>query len=423
MRGWLTSLSLVERRALVGAIVLGWAVRLIYIASTRGHQLVGDEPAYHASAVLQTQGRWFWSTVPYGVPHESFQKTPVYQVFAGLVYEVLGTNPDRLFAVQAVLLSPLVVVLAFVLARRLFGPAAAVATALVVAVHPNVWQFEVRMYSESLAIPMTVGMLVLALTCRPTRKVVVGAGLLLGLLLLTRPSSLFVVPALLLAWWATDGARGGIVRTAAVCAIAVLCVVPWTLRNHSVDDSHWVPLSVQDAAAYGTFNDDAANDPNYPYKWRPFVSRDRDVLLGEPRRLSDGEFRAELSSRAREWAKDHPGGVAKAFWHNGIVRLWDVDPPSQSLDDAAFEGRTRAVTGIGLGLYWLLLLPAALGLRRLWQTGRRGVVLALAASALAASVVYTADAGTRYRAPLEPVLVALAAGGVLGARGLGRLER
>ncbi len=328
----------------------------------------------------------------------------------------MGSNPDRLFAIQALLLSPVVVVLAFLLARRLFGPAAGVATAFLVAVHPNVWQFEVRMYSESLATPLTLALLLLALTRPPTRRTVLAAGALLGVLLLVRPTGFIVVPAFAIAWWAVSVARRGLVSTAAVAGVALLVLTPWVVRNLSLDTQHTVPISIQDAAAYGVFNDDAAADQEYPWKRRPVPARDRD-LFDPQRPLSDGALRAELQERIRDYISEHPSAVPKAFWHNGIVRLWDLDPPSQSLDDTAFEGRTRVVAGTGLAIYWLMLPLALAGLWQLWRTGRRRVVLALATVALGSSVAYTSDAGTRYRAPVEPVICVLAVGGALALRG------
>jgi len=86
-----------------------------------------------------------------------------------------------------------------------------------------------------------------------------------------------------------------------------------------------------------------------------------------------------------------------------------VRPPGQALDETHFEGRKRIVTGVGLAAYWVIALLAIAGLVLLWRAGRRRLVVACAALALAASLVYTTDSGTRYRAPLEPLIVVLAA--------------
>jgi 4-amino-4-deoxy-L-arabinose transferase-like glycosyltransferase len=264
------------------------------------------------------------------------------------------------------------------------------------------------MYSESLATPLTVALLILALTARPTRRVVLVAGGLLGVLLLVRPTGFLVVPAFAIAW--SSAPRRGLLSTAAVVGIAVLFVVPWSIRNASVDPDHFVPISVQDAAGYGVFNDDAAHDSENPWKWRPVPARDRD-LFDPQRPVSDGEFRAELQERSRDYIADHPSSLPKAWWHNGVVRLWDLVPPSDLREGARFGGLTPGVTVAGLAIYWVTLVLGAAGLWVLWRSGRRRVVIALAAVAVCASVVFTSDAGTRYRAPFEPVIAALAAGG------------
>jgi 4-amino-4-deoxy-L-arabinose transferase-like glycosyltransferase len=104
-----------------------------------------------------------------------------------------------------VLLAPVTVTLGFLLARRLFGAGAGVAAAFVLAVYPFAWQFEVRLFSESLAVPLTTGVLLLLLDRPPTRRVVVATGLLLGAAVLVRPSSLFLFPGVLVAWIAATG--------------------------------------------------------------------------------------------------------------------------------------------------------------------------------------------------------------------------
>jgi hypothetical protein len=127
--------------------------------------------------------------------------------------------------------------------------------------------------------------------------------------------------------------------------------------------------------------------------------------------LSDGEFRAELQERTRDYIADHPSSLPKAYWHNGVVRLWDFVPPGDIREGARFGGLTPGVTVVGLAIYWITLPFAAAGLWVLWRSGGRRVVIALAAVAVTATVLYTSDAGTRYRAPLEPVIAVLAAGG------------
>jgi hypothetical protein len=200
--------------------------------------------------------------------------------------------------------------------------------------------------------------------------------------------------------------------TAVATLVAALVVAPWTVRNAVVLHG-FVPVSLQDAALYGTFNTQAAHDPVWPYAWRPDPPGYADVLH-PARPLSDIQLRSRLISRALSYISAHPAAVPAAFFWNGLSRLWDIRRRSRSLTEVPFEGRSRLISQIGLDIYDVLLPLALFGLWRARR--RRGLVIGLLAIALGAAVVYTADSGTRYRAPLEPVIVVLACAGVLGAR-------
>ena len=393
---------------LVGiAIGLGIALRLAYVLVTQGHTLAGDEVEYDIEARFVAAGDFLWSTTPYGDPHASMWKTPGYPAVLGLLYWILGESPDRAMAVQSALAAPVTIGLSWALGRRLFTPAVGVLAALVVAVYPNAWQFDVRLFAEVIATPLTLVVLLLALTSAVVgvRRAAV-TGLALGLLILVKPSGSALVAPIAVMWWAACGFKAGLGRLAVTLLVAGLVVAPWSIRNYDLDSDNFVPLSVQGAAAYGVFNDDAANDPEHPWAWRPAPSRDRELF--ETRR-SEGELYHELQERAQAYLRDHPTAFVKALYYNGVTRLWDLRPPGDALREVPFQGRTRAVAATGFYLYWPLLLLALAGLVRLWRERRRAVVLAVLLLAVAASVVHVSVAVTRYRAVYEPLIVVLAA--------------
>lgn len=397
------------------AVAVGVAIRLAFVAVTQGHQLAGDEIEYDLQGRFFAEGKAWWSTTPYGEAHPSLWKAPVYTAWVGLWYSILGPSPDAVFAVQAVLLGPLTIVLGFFLARRLFGPGAGMAAACVLAVYPLAWQYEVRLFSESLAVPLTTAVLLAALDRRPRPRTVAVTGLLLGLAVLVRPSSLFLFPGVLVAWVAAAGWRRGAATTAVATGIAVLCVAPWTVRNAVVGDG-FVPVSIQSAALYCTFNEVAASNERFPYGCQVVTPGALEVLE-TPR--SDVEFAAALREQALDYIADNPLSVPQAFFWNGLSRLWDVRSPARALDEVPFEGRSEKLTAAGLALYLPLLAGA---LWALWRhRARRTLVLPVLAIALAASVVFTSASGTRYRAPLEPLIVALACSTPLVARAGARL--
>ena len=122
------------------------------------------------------------------------------------------------------------------------------------------------------------------------------------------------------------GWRRGIGFTVGAVAVAALTVLPWTIRNYVVSDGALIPISVQDGAAYGTFNDEAANDPRLPYAWR-FALRDPPAVLAGPP-VDDGELRSGLQDAALDYIGEHPLSVLEAFYWNGLSRFWDVRRPA-----------------------------------------------------------------------------------------------
>jgi len=185
--------------------------------------------------------------------------------------------------------------------------------------------------------------------------------------------------------------------------VMVVLIAPWTARNHRVADD-FIPLSMQDSAAYGTFNDDAASDPRSPFAWRVRTTREMELFNGPP--VPDAEFRKTLQRRAVDYVKEHPDSLPKAFFWNGLSRTWDIRRPGYAIEEVAFEGRNRTVSIVGIAAYYVLLLGALIALWRL--RARRTLVFPLLAMALGASVVFTSAAATRYRLPLEPMIVVLA---------------
>lgn len=388
-------------RTLWAAIGLGLIVRLAYALATHDHALAGDQLEYHQQGVFFTQGHWWWSRTPFGVLHPSLWKAPVYPLWVGALYSIGGVHPGLVKTVQVVF-GVAVIALTWLLARRLFGERAATFAAFLVAVYPMAFQFEELLYSEAIATPLLLAVLVLAWTRRPTAWRAVATGAVLGVAMLTRPSFGMLGAAILVAWVALAGWRRGIGLTVVAGLAAALVIAPWTWRNHHVDGG-FTPISIQDAALYGTFNDEAAHDKVHPWAWRP-VPRGYLHVLDRP--TSDHAFGARLRKLGTDYIRAHPSSVIKAFYWNGINRTFDVRTPPSAQYEAPFEGRVGWFSKLGAYCYVLVALAALAGLLR--HRRRRGLVLAVLALFLATAIAYTGDGGTRYRAPLEPLFAILA---------------
>jgi 4-amino-4-deoxy-L-arabinose transferase-like glycosyltransferase len=401
-----------ERMLLAAAIVLGFAIQLVYVVAIRHYKVANDQLEYDAEAQLIAHGHWFYTRLPYGILHAGAWKAPVYPAWVGLWYALFGHHLTVVRLVQ-VPVGALTIPLTWLLARRLFGARVAIVAAFVVAVYPLAWQYDGLLYPEALATPLYVLLLIVMLTGTPTRRRAIGFGLLVGVALLLRPTTEFIFLGALVGWSLMVGWRRGVGLTVLAVLAAVVVVAPWTIRNAIVLHG-FVPISLQDAAVYGTFNSVSAHDPVFPYEWRTDPAPDA-YLFNPAHPLSDVTLRSRLIHNGVSYIEAHPGSLFAAFFWNGLSRLWDIRRQSHALVEVPFEGRSRFVTEVGLDMYYPLLLLALVGLWRARR--RRWLTFGVLALALGASIVFTVDAVTRYRAPLEPLIVVLAAAGALGPKG------
>ncbi len=398
-----------ERILLALAMLLGLTIRVGYVVATRHYRLAGDAPEYDAEGQLIAAGHLFWTRLPYGILHAGAWKAPGYPAWVGAWYAVIGHHPTGVKLAQAVI-GCATIALTWLLARRLFSPRVAIAAAFLVAIYPLVWQYDALLYPEALATPLTVAILIVIFTGAPTTRRAVPLGLMLGVALLLRPTSEFLVLGALAGWWAAGGWRRGIGLTALSVAVAVVVLTPWMIRNAVVMHG-FVPISMQDSALSGTFNSTAAHDPRAPYAWRADPPPIADLFDPHHPR-GDVELRAALIHRGESYISSHPSSLLGAFFWNGLSRLWDIRRRSSSLFEVPYEGRSRLVSEAGLDMYDVLLPLALIGLWRARR--RRALVVGVAAMALGASVVFTVAAGTRYRATIEPLIAVMACAGVLG---------
>ncbi len=382
---------------------MGALVVVIYVLGF-DHRLAGDEVGYDGDARLFAEGRKFWSAEPFAVPHPSAWKAPGYSTFLGVGYSVFGASPKRIELIQALTLAPLTVLLCWLLAARLFGTRVAIIASYLTALFPLSWEFFGLLFPEALAIPLLLLALNLMIDRTPTPRLASLVGVVLGLNLLVRPSSAFLFATAAAAWIVAAGLRGGLRATAIAVVAAVLVVAPWTIRNAATLDG-FLPISMQDAAGYGTFNDEAAAED---WVWRPILD-DPPSILERPdlAAIPEPELHAELLADTRSYIREHPLSLPKAMWWNGVRRFWELRNPADAIAEADFQGRSRGVRGVGLGLYYPIL---ALALAGLWMTRRRAaIVWPIAATVVAVAFCFAAIGATRYRAPLEPGLMILAA--------------
>ncbi len=229
--------------ALVAILLLGLGLRLDY--AWEGREPVYDAVAYARIAANLDHGEGF--TVGKAATQPSTNYSPGLPLLVSTVYRVSGGVHERLARILLALIGSLAVLLAFLIGRRLSGPAAGLIGAAVVAIYPALLEYGGMLMSEPLATTLLAGAILAVLWAgdgEGLRRWAL-AGALLGLLSLTRPEYLgvaIVVAAVVFARGIGVEWRRPLAQAAVLLAGFVLAIAPWTVRNAVVLE-RLVPIS------------------------------------------------------------------------------------------------------------------------------------------------------------------------------------
>ena len=151
-----------------------------------------------------------------------------YSALLGFFYRIFGAELVVAPVVNA-LTGALLVAVVHRLARYYLSRDRARFAAGLTAMHPGLIAYSAVVMTEPLAALLLLGAGLAALHFRGRWQAIVGAGALLGLATLVRPASLLAAPLLIFTqprplWQAAA-------RAVAASAVALLVVLPWTLRN------------------------------------------------------------------------------------------------------------------------------------------------------------------------------------------------
>src|SRR5437763_9464991 len=366
----------------------------------------GDPVFYHGAAISIANGTGFEY---FGQP--TVHWPPGYPFVLAGVYKLFGTEVTNALVLNAVL-GALTIPLAYVIARRAFGRAAAVITASALAVFPGQILMADLVLSETLYTLELTAFLALAATLRSRPRSILVLGLVAGAAALTRGEGvLFPVIVLAMGW--SRGVRLDALRRAAlVAAVMLATIAPWTVRN-ALTVHAFVPVSTNASDTLWSGHNPIANGG-------PVYSFQTDVL----RRVRRGNFEVEASALLRRqaisYAVHHPLRELEliplklrslARGDSEVISVW-INARGQHPLGA------RAATWIGrladLSFYALLaglLLAVAFFRRTLWGVpAARGALAFVALAVPLYGFVYYGN--FRYRIPLEPLMLLLVAPGV-----------
>ena len=345
--------------------------------------------------------------------------TPVYPLLVAGVFRVFGvatrTSFFAVFFLNAVFSSAVCIAI-FHAGKRIGGLGVASGAAWLWAVFPNAVMVPFEWVWDT-SLSALLGAMILWATLKLAEsqrmKDWCAYGLLWGLTLMTNPSLGSLLP-FLLGWAAYRAQRekpAGITgRALAAAGIAVLCCVPWTLRNY-VQFHRLVPLrSNFPLELY------IGNNNNYAmrqFMWPPKINKEVELL----RYLKMGEtaFMDEEKRKAMEFIRAHPGIFVELTGERFVTFWAGLPAPAQS-----FLSTDSQLVRVLLVCNTLAAVGGLVGI----------VVLIVRRSAYAFPLAvypvvfpwlyYITHPNLRYRHPIDPVvllLVAVAVSRLFGIKG------
>jgi Flp pilus assembly protein TadD/4-amino-4-deoxy-L-arabinose transferase-like glycosyltransferase len=440
------SLSPWAEGAILAAILLAGAgarlAHLHHLASLPDYDAPVVDAAFHdywARGLSEDR----WPEPPSGedprISESPYFRPPGYPYFLAGIYGVTGGSylAPRLLQFALGLVSA---VLAWWLLRRPMGQAAGLLAAAGMSLYWSLIYFEGELHAPALLISLTLGSLCLRSFngARGGWLAAAGAGLLAGLAVLVRPNALVFVPLLVLWGWWLARRRGrpvqGLAGTATLALAAGAAILPAAIRNYVVS-GEVVPVTANagvnlyignnpratgrciadlgEAGRFGTCFD-------YPEVLRNIGGASGPATYLE----ADRYFR----ERAMAWIRENPGRFAELlgtkaalFWgptevgHNKEVAFERCDSPVLSL----LPGSWPAVLALGvMGLVGALAVGGGRSARPEGYPSGRELTILLATMAVVYFLsVWPFFVAARYRVPITPLLICLAACGPVAMAG------
>ena len=331
---------------------------------------------------------------------------PGYPVLLAGVYKVFGADTRNALVANAVL-GALTVPLVYLIGLRTFGRPAAVVAAAALALLPGQILIGDVALAETFYVFELVAFVALAIVLSRRPRSLVVLGVVAGLAALTRGEGLLFPLIVLGMWWAARGRRVALRDTAAVVAVMVLTIAPWTIRNAIVMHG-FVPVATNASATlWSGHNDRADGGPVYQSP----------AELAAQAHLSEVDASTKVRNEAIDWAVSHPLREleliplklnALARGDSEVVSTW-IDASGQRPLGARLAALASGLADLGsYALIGALLASLVLFGRSLWRVpAMRGVLLFLAAAVPLYGFVYYGN--VRYRIPLEPLMLLVVA--------------
>jgi len=321
-----------------------------------------------------------------------------------------AVHPARL---SQALLGTVTVGLIGLVALEAFGATTALIALALAAFYPVLIELAGTIVAENLLVVFELAAVWAALRARRSRRPyawIAGTGVFTGLATLTHDNGIVLLIPLVFAVW--SGRPRFTPRALAAPALLVACVVltlaPWLIRN-AIVMHQFIPVSDETGITLvGTYNPASAANHVIPYKWRLFYGIPQDKgLIREVRSMTEPALGDRLQSQAFDYIGAHPLAPVEVAYHN-TLRLLELEGSVAWHRSATAMDIHEETARVGVDSFWIMCLLALAG--AFTRLARRAPRWVWAVPILFALTVVLVNVETpRFREPVEPFLVLLAA--------------
>jgi 4-amino-4-deoxy-L-arabinose transferase-like glycosyltransferase len=400
MQTAIDALSRWSRRILAGAMLFTVAVSGAYALHFGDRVRFYDEGDYLAIAQNLAHGHGFsiYGSIP------SAFRAPGFPVLLGLV-RTAGV-PVTAARMLNVFLLATTVLLAWMLADRIAGRAAAALAAVAVALYPLQVFTASTFYPETLATTLLVAAVLCAVvadTARPPRStwLLAASGLLFGLLFLTVPSYGAAAVATLV--WLLWRRRAALPAVACFIVLLLVPIGAWTIRN-AVELHAFVP-----ATTGSGYNILVGNNANTGMDTGLNADISQYTREARRRHLNEVELDRYYQDLGTSYMADHPVRTVELWAEKTLNYFNPANRVATGSESSSGRNLIAALTYFPLLI--LLLVRLVLAARRRLPLSRAEILM-VAIYLIEAPVMGIFFTRSRFRAPNDVLLIVLVAVGV-----------